>query len=212
MSRTLSGRRTRALLVAAAAGLAVLAGRAAYPHPALLLRTLRNARRPDIDADAVRDLAAQAPDDPDRIAALVRERLVPFAYDWDVYNVPYYFPTLPEVLRHGRGDCKSQVLVLAGLLAAKGVDFRLLVSFDHIWADYAGKRPAPMEDPAVAVAEYRAGRWHARRPSRLAARAHLRISSEVYWSAAPRARRSLLLVAGLLALAVVAGVGLRWRR
>jgi transglutaminase-like putative cysteine protease len=162
----------------------------------LLLGTLRNARRPDIDGEAVLALAEALPDDPDQVREHVLTHLIPYAYDWDVYGVPYYFPTLAEALRQCRGDCKSQALVLASLLAAKAIPFRLLVSLDHIWVEYAGKQPAPMEDPAVAVAEFRDGRWHALRPSRLNARSHAEVSAAAYWQAAPRSRK--FAVAGAL--------------
>lgn len=90
--------------------LAVAAALVAYPRPALVVRTLRNARRPGVDPDAVRALAAGLPDDPDAVREHVARHLVPFAHDWDVYGVPYYFPSLAEVLAHRRGDCKSQAL------------------------------------------------------------------------------------------------------
>ena len=191
--------------VLGAVGLAALA---AYPRPALLVRTLRHARRPDIDPEAVRELAHQLPNDPELVRSYVRSQLVPYAYDWDVYGVPYYFPTLSEALRHGRGDCKSQVLVLASVLAAKGIPYRVLVSLDHIWADYPGKQPAPLEDPAVAVAEFRDGRWRASRPSRLALQSHLCVSTAAYWRAAGPSRRRLVALC-LVALGLC-GVGAAW--
>ncbi len=190
-------------------GLAALAGLAAYPHPALALRTLCRARRPGVDPDAVASLAATLPDDADAVREHVVRRLVPFTHDWDVYGVPYYFPTLSEVLEHRRGDCKSQALAIASLLAAKGIPYRLLVSPDHIWVEYEGKQATAMEDPAVAVAEFRDGRWHALRPSRLRLRANTRVSAAAYWGAAPRGRR--LVVAGAL-LALVCWLVLRARR
>jgi transglutaminase-like putative cysteine protease len=181
---------------------------AAYPRPALAARTLRHARRPGIDPDAVASLAAALPDDPDAVREHVVRRLVPFAHDWDVYGVPYYFPTLVEVLQSGRGDCKSQALMIASMLAAKGIPHRLLVSPDHIWVECEGKQATAMEDPAVAVAELRDGRWHALRPSRLRLRSNARVSAGAYWSAAPRARR-LLAGGALLALACCAVLGFR---
>ncbi len=177
-------------------GLGVAAAIVAYPRPALAVRTLRHARRPGVDPEAVRALAADLPDDPDAVREHVVRRLVPFTHDWAVYGVPYYFPTLGEVLAQGRGDCKSQALAIASLLAAKGIPYRLLVSPDHIWVEYEGKAATAMEDPAVAVAEFRDGRWRALRPSRLRLRANARVSAAAYWSAAPRARR--LAVAGAL--------------
>jgi hypothetical protein len=189
------------LLLTTLAGLAVLA----YPRPRLLARTLRHAWRPDIDAAAVDELAAGLSDDPDAIRAEVLSAIVPHERDWAVFGVPYYFPTLQEALENGRGDCKSQVLVLASLLSAKGIPYRLLASLDHVWAEYSGKTPTAMEDPAVAVAEYRDGRWRPLRPARLRPRAHLETSLDEYWRGATRGRR--LLFAGALLLLVALTVG-----
>jgi hypothetical protein len=197
-------------LAAAALTAAGLVGLAAYPRPLLAFRTLRNARRPEIDPVAVEQLATGLPDDADLIWRRVQTGIVPYAFDWQVYGVPYYFPTLAEALEHGRGDCKSQALVFGSLLAAKDIPFRLLVSPDHIWADCSRRRPGPLEDPDLAVAEFRDGRWHLLRPSRLAARTNLRVSAEAYWRAAPGHRR-LVLVAALGGLALL-GLALGARR
>jgi len=189
------------LLLATLAGLAALA----YPRPRLLAHTVRNALRPDIDAAGVQELSAGLSDDPDAIRAEVLSTIVPYERDWAVFGVPYYFPTLREALENGRGDCKSQVLVLASLLNAKGIPYRLLASLDHVWAEYPGKTPTAMEDPAVAVAEYRDGRWRPLRPARLRPQAHFETSLDEYWRGAARGRR--LLFAGALLLLAALTVG-----
>lgn len=194
--------RLAALVLAAPAALAWLLV-AFYPRPLLLARTLRHALRPDLDVDLVRGLAHSLPDDPELIRREVLASIMPYAYDWEVYGVPYYFPTLAEALREGRGDCKSQALVLAGILRAKGIDFRLLVSLDHIWVEYADKAPQPLEDPAVAVGEYKEGRLRFRRPETLHLRTHLGTSLAAYWGAAPPRRRLFLLAGAPLAAAVL---------
>ena len=191
------------LLLAALACLGVVA----YPRPRLLARTVRNALKPDIDAGAVEGLAARLGDDPDAIRAEVLSAIVPYERDWAVFGVPYYFPTLREALENGQGDCKSQVLVLASLLSAKGIPYRLLASLDHVWAEYPGKAPTVMEDPVVALAEYRDGRWRPMLPVRLRPRAHLAVSVDEYWTGAPRRRR--LLFAGALLVVAVLTVGRR---
>jgi transglutaminase-like putative cysteine protease len=188
------------LLLAALAALGIIA----YPRPRLLVRTVLNAVRPDIDAEAVEALAAGLSDDPEALRAEVLSTSVPYERDWAVFGVPYYFPTLAEVLENGRGDCKSQVLVLASLLRAKGVPFRLLASLDHVWAEYPGKTPTVMEDPAVALAEYRDGRWRPLRPQRLRPRAHLAASVDEYWRGASQGRR--LAFAWVLVLAAVLAI------
>ena len=126
---------------------------ALYPNPLLLGRAVAQSWTPVIDADAVRDIAATLPDDPRLIEEAVLTRVVPYGVPWEVYGVPWYFPTPAEVLAAGRGDCQGRAVVLASLLKAKGIPFTLSASFDHIWVDYPGKNPTPIENPRVAIAQ-----------------------------------------------------------
>jgi hypothetical protein len=126
---------------------------ALYPNPLLLGRAAAQSWTPVIDADAVRDLAATLPDDPRLIEEAVLTRIVPYGVPWEVYGVPWYFPTPAEVLAAGRGDCQGRAVVLASLLQAKGIPFTLAASFDHIWVDYPGKNPTPIENARVAIAQ-----------------------------------------------------------
>ena len=124
-----------------------------YPNPLLLARSITQSWTPVIDPAAVRALAATLPDDPAAIEQAVLTRIVPYAVPWDVYGVPWYYPTPAEVLAAGRSDCEGRAVVLASLLAAKGIPFSFSASFDHIWIDYPGKHPNASENPAVALAQ-----------------------------------------------------------
>jgi len=126
---------------------------ALYPNPLMLGRAIAQSWNPVIDADAVRGIAATLPDDPAQIEQAVLGRIVPYAVPWQMYSVPWYFPTPAEVLAEGRGDCESRAVMLASLLKAKGIPFRLEASFDHIWVDYQGKQPNALENPQVAIAQ-----------------------------------------------------------
>jgi hypothetical protein len=126
---------------------------ALYPNPLLLGRAIQQSWTPVIDADAVRDLAATLPDDPRAIEQAVLTEIVPYGVPWEVYGVPWYFPTPQEVLATGRSDCQGRAVMLASLLKAKGIPFTLSASFDHIWVDYPGKNPTPIENPRVAIAQ-----------------------------------------------------------
>jgi hypothetical protein len=126
---------------------------ALYPNPLLLGRAVAQSWTPVIDPDAVRDIAATLPDDPRLIEEAVLTTVVPYGVPWEVYAVPWYFPTPAEVLAMGRGDCQGRAVVLASLLKAKGIPFTLSASFDHIWVDYPGKNPTPIENPRVAIAQ-----------------------------------------------------------
>ena len=122
---------------------------ALYPDPRVLWQSVDNLRHPNVDPAAVSAVAARLPNDPNAIRDAVLTRIVPYAYDWQVDGVPWYFPTTAQALRAGRGDCESQAVVLASILKAKGIPYQLRMSFDHIWVQYAGQDgPTPSRTPA----------------------------------------------------------------
>ena len=125
----------------------------------MLVRSVRNIARPRIEPQAVAALAARLPDDPTAIEAYVLGRQVPYAYDWQSADVPWYFPTTTEAVAAGRGDCESRAVVLARILTAKGIPNDLRVSLGHIWVDYPGKEASVLENEAVQVAGVKDGRF-----------------------------------------------------
>ena len=170
---------------------------ALYPHPSVLIRSISNFRAPDVDAPAVRDLAATLPDDPRLIEQAVLDRIVPYAYDWQVSGVPWYFPTTSEALASQSGDCESRVVVLASLLKAKGIPFQILMSFDHIWVDYPGKVANALENSDVALAQRVDGHFLWNWPADFDVPAEIAAQIDTFWTPMPTARR-LLLFAGLM--------------
>ena len=172
---------------------------ALYPDPSLLVRSISNIRHPHVDAAAVKEIAAALPDDPRLIEQAVINDIVPYAYDWNVRHVPWYFPTAGEALASQRGDCESRAIVLASILQAKDIPFQLLMSFDHIWVDYPGKYDNPVENPDVVLAERVGGKlvWHW--PNDLNIGAEIKAQIEAFWTPMPTDRR-LLLFGGLLLL------------
>lgn len=64
---------------------------------------------------------------------------IPYRYDWENYNYPWYFPTVEEVLAKGSGDCKSHLVVIASILSFYEIPFSLYYSASHIWLSYQGK-------------------------------------------------------------------------
>ncbi|MFA4966303.1 MAG: transglutaminase domain-containing protein, partial [Thermoleophilia bacterium] len=167
-----------------------------YPDPTLLVRSLRNTLRPRVDAAAVSGLAARLPDDPQAIDAWVLQRGVPYAYDWQTVGVPWYFPTTAEALAAGRGDCEGRAMVLASILAAKGIPHELRMSLGHIWVDYPGKRANDLENPAVELAGRRDGRFFLHWPRAFDLRSEVAEQLTIHWTPAPAGRR-LLLAGGL---------------
>lgn len=169
---------------------------ALYPNPSLLIRSIGNIKNPDVDAAAVKELAATLPDDPRLVEQAVLERIVPYAYDWQVYGVPWYFPTTTEVLEAGRGDCESRVVVLASLLAAKNIPHQILMSFDHIWVDYPGKVPTAIENQGAVLAQKTDDGFRWGWPADFDLGAEVATQVKTFWTPMPTARR-ILLFAGL---------------
>ena len=167
-----------------------------YPRPWDLALTIQRSIAPPIDAGAVTSVAARLDSDPKHIDELVRSRIVPYAYDWTVYDEPWYFATPAEVLRDGRGDCESQAIVLASVFQAKGVPYKLQVSFDHIWVEYAQKSPNDMEKEAIAVVEHVDGQLRAKAPDEFDWQKFLSDHRQAHWEPMPLGRK-LLLALGL---------------
>ncbi len=126
---------------------------ALYPNPLMLARAVPQAWTPVVDPEAVRAVADSLPNDPKQIEAAVLTTVVPYGVPWEVYGVPWYFPTPAEVLAAGRGDCQGRAVVLASIFKAKGIPFKISASFDHIWIDYPGKTPNAIENPDVSLAQ-----------------------------------------------------------
>jgi hypothetical protein len=185
-----------------------------YPDPGVLVRSVRNNLRPQVDPQAVAALARRLPDDPKAIEAYVLQRQVPYAYDWQSAGVPWYFPTTSEAVRAGRGDCESRALVLASILTAKGIPNELRMSFDHIWVEYPGKQSNAMENAGVQFAGRQGGHFFLHWPADFHLRQEVADQVAIFWTPAPRGR-VLLLVLGLTVIplwnvlaALLAGDGL----
>jgi len=168
-----------------------------YPDPNVLWHSIRNIQHPDVNAAAVASLAARLPNNPRLIEAVVDQRIVPYAYDWQVNGVPWYFPTTAQVLRAGRGDCESRAVVLASILKVKGIPYQLRMSFDHIWVDYPGKRPNAIENDSLVLAERKGGHFVFHWPKQFHLRQEISDQLAVYWTPMPDVRKGLLL-GGLL--------------
>jgi hypothetical protein len=171
-----------------------------YPDPRLLARSLENVRRPPVDAAAVAGLAQRLPDDPRTIERIVLERIVPYAYDWHVNGVPWYFPTTAEAVRARRGDCESRALVLASILEAKSIPHELRMSFDHIWVDYPGKADNPWENDSVAIADQGKDGFAFHWPKDFHPWQELQDQLAIFWAPMPPERKLLLFAGVLLAL------------
>lgn len=173
-----------------------------YPNPVRLVAAIEHAWSPPIDAHAVAELAATLPAEPRAIEAAVNDQLVPYAVPWQTYGVPWYFPTVDEVLAHGQGDCQARAIVLASLLRAKGYQPTLVGSFDHLWVDYPGKHDTLLERAEIAIARQDAsGSYEFRLPRLVEWQRSWQIERAYFWDGMPRWRWWLLL-SGWVALAL----------
>ena len=113
-------------------------GAVVYPDPRPFFNSIARLRNPPVDAAAAAEMAASLPDDYKVIEDHVKQ-YVAWKPAWTVYGLPWYFPTVEEVVADRAGDCQAQTVLMASILEAKGMPYTLLYSFDHVWVDYPGR-------------------------------------------------------------------------
>lgn len=67
-----------------------------------------------------------------RVQNVVYERL-PYAWDWEVWGVMEWLPTVDEALTAGREDCDGRAVVAASLLRRMGYEATLATDILHMW-------------------------------------------------------------------------------
>jgi hypothetical protein len=181
-----------------------------YPNPLNLIISVQRVINFNTDPAAVESLLSDLPSDPADIEKAVLAR-IPYRHDWELYGMPWYCPTVEQVLEKGEGDCKARALVLASVLQAKNITYQVRSSPMHIWADYEGKNETSIENPQVEYYQYdpQTGERRFQMP-------HIRLSEamdylrDAFWDPMPDGRKALLL-SGLSAL-IVARVILRRKK
>ncbi len=68
------------------------------------------------------------------VQKVVCER-IPYAWDWEVWGVCEYLPTVDEVFEQGREDCDGRAVVAASLLRRLGYDAWLVSDLLHVWVE-----------------------------------------------------------------------------
>jgi len=117
-----------------------------YPNPRHLADSLHRLNNPPVMPLAVSDLAGNLKDyTPCEIKEFVYSE-IPYRFDWEVYNMPWYFPTLEEALQNGSGDCKARYLLFASLLEELQIPYYKSISLTHIWVGYEGKPENDLEN------------------------------------------------------------------
>lgn len=171
-----------------------------YPNPALIPRAVNQALTPGIDPAAVAHWAKELPDDPAYIESQVLGKYVPYSVPWQSHGVPWYFPTTAEVVQQGSGDCQGRALVLASILEAKNIPYRLEASFDHIWVSYPQKESNSLENSAIRIMTNDETGRRMQLPQEWDWRETYRIEKEYFWDFMPLGRKILLFAGPILIL------------
>ncbi len=120
-----------------------------YPNPVLLPVSILRMMDP---SRALGALPVQEEGLTGKTAAEIEQLVyawIPYEYDWVVYGMPWYFPSLDEVLKNQEGDCKARYILFASLLEQQGMAYETRVSVSHIWVDYGGKTSSSVENEDV---------------------------------------------------------------
>jgi len=172
-----------------------------YPDPRALAVSVRRLLRPPVDAAAVQHIAETLPDDPAVVEAF-SQQYVPYRSAWTVYGMPWYFPTVAEVLIDKAGDCQAEAVLTASILRAKGLPYTFRYSFDHVWVDYPGKGVNALEDPATAFVSDQGKGWFASLPDRIPVRDIVRERVAFHWTPMPAERKAGLFAGLVMALLI----------
>jgi hypothetical protein len=170
-----------------------------YPNPLNLIISIQRVLNFDADPGAVEFMLNDLPSDPVAIEKAVLAK-IPYRYDWELYNMPWYCPTVEQVLERGAGDCKARALVLASVLEAKNITYQVHSSPIHIWVDYEGKNETSIENAKVEFYQYdpETGERRFQIPE-ISLGKLMDYWRQQFWTPMPDGRKALLIL-GLLAL------------
>jgi transglutaminase-like putative cysteine protease len=179
----------------------------AYPNPVKFLQTVARAINPPIEPAAVAAISATLPNDPARIEEWVTEHIAYDANDYEGWGVIEYFANPTEVLQRGKGPCYGRAVVLASILAEKGIPFRIYATVGHVWVDYAGRQSQKLiENTESAQFRWENGQWYFQGLGSLAMAAWATAGiTKLYWDYVPLLAKIVLLT--LIAVVVT----LRWQ-
>jgi hypothetical protein len=168
-----------------------------FPNPLVLpidvYRFFEMPTKPTSDVQAV---AASLPANGSVIEQYV-DAHVHYAYDFQAYGTIWYLPTPSDVLKSQQGDCKSQAILTASLLEAKGIPYTLEVSPIHFWVDYSGKPQTNFSENYEnnQVAFVNNGQFQL--PAKTNALLYLNTYKDIVWMSMPLLRK-IALVGGLV--------------
>jgi hypothetical protein len=181
-----------------------------YPNPLNLIISIQRVLNFDADPGAVESILSDLPSDPVDIEKAVLARIF-YRYDWELYGMPWYCPTIEQVLEREEGDCKARALVLASVLEAKNITYQVHSSPMHIWVDYEDKKETSIENAQVEFYQYdpETDERQFQIPD-IGLGKLVDYWQQQFWTPMPDGRKALL-ISGLLAL-IAARVILRKKR
>ena len=181
-----------------------------YPNPLNLIISIQRVLNFDADPGAVKFMLNDLPSDAADIERTVLT-IIPYHHDWELYSMPWYCPTVEQVLERGEGDCKARALVLASVLEAKNITYQIHSSPMHIWVDYDSKEETSIENAQVEFYEYdhETGDRKFKIPD-IGLGKLMDSWGQQFWTPMPDGRKTLL-ISGLLGL-IAARVILRKRK
>ena len=181
-----------------------------YPNPLNLIISIQRVLNFDADPGAVEFMLNDLPSDAADVERTVLT-IIPYHHDWELYSMPWYCPTVEQVLERGEGDCKARALVLASVLEAKNITYQIHSSPMHIWVDYDSKEETSIENAQVEFYEYdhETGDRKFKIPD-IGLGKLMDSWGQQFWTPMPDGRKTLL-ISGLLGL-IAARVILRKRK
>lgn len=177
--------------------IALWIGAVVYPDPRPLFTSIDRLEHPPVDPSAVAEIAAALPDDYKAIEDFARD-YIPYTPAWTVYGLPWYFPTVPELLDAKAGDCQSRALLAASVFEAKNMPYTLRYSFAHVWIDYPGKVSPAMEDPATSFVVDDGRGWLAKLPTRIPLWSILKTRWAYHWTPMPLLQKIMIVFGTVL--------------
>ena len=172
-------------------------GAVVYPNPMPFVYSVGRLMHPPVNAEAASEVAAGLPDDYAAIEKFSQD-YVSFEPAWTVYGLPWYFPTVSEVLRDHAGDCQAEAVLTASILEVKGMPYTLMYSFDHVWVDYPGKQATDLEDAATAFVSDSGKGWLASLPDRFPLGSIIQQRIAYHWTPMPLMQKTFIVLGALL--------------
>ena len=121
-----------------------------YPNPMRIGETFFRVLNPPVAPEIITDHILDEVRDLDssEIERFVLN-YIPYQYDWQTFNLPWYYPRVEEVLANRTGDCKSRMILLASIFEVLGRDYEIRYSINHFWVHYEGKEEGYIERDEV---------------------------------------------------------------